>query len=92
MMIQKPKIALHFMQSRKTLYLGILHTGLARSWKFFHPQHAIMDDTLGCDKLLAQCSMCCWNYNTDVQGGLELSDLNSYSFPLRGKLTSPSLF
>lgn len=53
MMIQKLKIALHFMQSSKTLYLGIPHTGLARSWKLFHPQHAIRDDMLGYDKLLA---------------------------------------
>lgn len=77
------------MQSSKTLYLGIPHTGLARSWKLFRPQHAITDDTPGYDKLLASWSMCCWKSNPDVQGGLELSDLNSYSFPLKGRLASP---
>lgn len=28
-------------------------------------------------------STCCWEDNPDAQGGLELSDLNSYSFPLK---------
>lgn len=89
-MIQKLKIALRFMQSSKTLYLGLPHTGLARSQE--HPPPACtMDDRRGHDRLLPKQGMCCPEANPEVQGGLELSDLNSYSFPLKGKLTRSSV-
>lgn len=88
-MIQKLKIALRFMQSSKTLYLGLPHTGLARSWEFFHPHMPLWMIRWGCDTLLPKWSMSCWRDNPDVQGGLELSDLSSYSFPLRGHTQGP---
>lgn len=91
MMIQKLK-NLHLTQSSKTLYLGLPHTGLARSWELLRPQHATAGDTLGCDKLQPRWSLCCWEGDPDVQGGFELSDLNSCSFTLKGKPTRPSVF
>lgn len=85
-MIQRLKIALHFMQSSKLCTLAFPTQDQLRIGSHSTPGMPPRMTRWAQDKLVPKWSTCCQKDNPDAQGGLELSDLNSYSFPLKGKL------